>query len=155
MFIRTLGLRALLAALIAASASKGYAMSTHVKPSAAPDTAQTIPAESAQILLSCTEALDNADALCESLKKALEHHAPGRSILISNRNPTGPQLAIRLHVSKASPHAVTGRLQWHTETSAVQQGPDATLNVMDSTLKPRMFDQLTRALVTTSPLPIP
>ncbi len=155
MFVRTLGLLALLITLIPVSAPKGYAMSAppkHTRP--APEATRTPHAEISQILLSCSDGFAHADALCASLQKALQQRAPKQSIVISNNKPTGQQLAIRLQISKVTKNVLTGQLQWHTETSATQQGPETSLNVVDNTLKPHMFDQLTAALVKTSPLPL-
>ena len=134
---------------------KGYAMSSSPKetPQPAPVTGGVV-AETSTIILSCPANVANANALCKSMKSALKQRAPKHNIQLGSQAPANGELAVALHIIRASTQMIEGYLQWRTNSTPAQKGPPVTLDVNDTPLKPEMFDQFTYGLVKISNLPI-
>jgi hypothetical protein len=112
--------------------------------------ALSVTAAPAPITLTC-QAANEAPAgpvglLCDALAEQLDQRAPGRPVLRDAAAPPPEALALVLTVTQALPHQITAQLAWQ---AGEEHGttPPLSLSVVDTTLRPGMYDRLARALL--------
>lgn len=108
------------------------------------------------IALQCPQDVKQPDALCQSMLDTLARRSPAsvvRTVQDGEELELRPgDLRVALHVDDMTDTTMTAHLEWQVgETDAVRTGPQIEFTVMDTTLRPALFDQFADGLVTANP----
>ncbi|SDX57140.1 hypothetical protein [Roseicitreum antarcticum] len=121
------------------------------------------PAVSRPVLsLTCDAATGPAAGICDQMQAALMQAAPGcrvvqvsKALLTHGAQDGSPQDgggAVRLQILQMDAQGLSARLSWRQDDTW-QQGPDLTLNVLDTPLRAGMLDRFVQDLVQVTALP--
>jgi len=112
------------------------------------------------LFLQCPANAADPDALCDALAAALEtvltEAESARHIRRSQLPPAkSPPIAdtdtLRLVLSDVRSDRISGHLTWQAGNSAALTGPEVALDVMDTTLSPKMYPRFVQGLLQASP----
>ena len=108
------------------------------------------------IALQCPQHVQQSDALCRSMAVALARRSPTSAVQTLK---TGEELELRaddllvaLHVDDMTAFNITAHLEWQRgEIGELSAGPQIEFRVMDTELRPALFDKFADGLLSASP----
>lgn len=100
----------------------------------------------------CPADMPDADALCQAMIRSLGQVVPERVVRRGDvPKLQSDDLAVVLHVDDRRDAHLSGYLEWQDGSGARGTGPVVQLDVMDSGLRPAMFNQFTDGLLKAGP----
>lgn len=123
---------------------------------ATPGVGMTTERSHSVIALHCPQDVTQPDALCQSMVKALTRRSPTSDV----QRLTGDEelqlgagdLRVAVHVDGMTETTLSAHLEWRVgDNDRVTTGPQIEFTVMDTTLRPALFDQFADGLLAASP----